>query len=337
MLDVVAIGSATQDVFLKVNFPLVDKSEVPSGKAISLPFGEKLSADDIYFTIGGNAANASITFARQGQKAACISKLGQDDPADVFMKRLNKEGVKTKFIIQTPERPTSFSVLLLQAGERTIINYRGASNTFALEDLNLKKLKANWWYISLSGESSAMLKPLLKFAKENSIRIAFNPTGYHLNHYRQDIVDSLGDIDFLVVNNGEAAELLGMPFDMNKEKEVFQKLDDMVPGIIAVTRGDKGVTVSDGSFAYTAGIFTEQRILDRTGAGDAFGSGFVSTLIRYGQDYKKPEVIKEAIRFASANATSVVENLGASEGILAKDSFNVDSRWEDLKINQEAL
>ncbi|MDP3901616.1 MAG: carbohydrate kinase family protein [bacterium] len=336
MFDIVAIGSATQDVFLKVSFALADKPEVPSGKAMFLPFGEKLSAEDIFFTIGGNAANASITFARQGLKTACVSKLGKDDASEIFKKRLNKEGVNCKYLVQTEDRPTSFSALLLQDGERTIINYRGAANLFALDDINLKKIKSSWWYLSLSGESISMYQSLLKYAKENNIRVAFNPTGYHLKHNRQEIIDSLSDLDFLVVNEGEAAELLGESFSREKEEDVFNRLDNLMPGIIAVTNGDKGVMVSDGKFVYKAGIFLEKEIIDRTGAGDAFGSGFVSVLARNGDDYKKSEIIKEAIRLASANATSVVESLGANEGILTKELF-LDPRWTNFDIIQKSL
>src|SRR3989344_5158029 len=80
MYEVVTIGSATRDNFLKGNYPLIDSKESSSGKAYALPYGEKLGVDSVHFTIGGNAANASVTFARQGFKAACVAKIGKDLP-----------------------------------------------------------------------------------------------------------------------------------------------------------------------------------------------------------------------------------------------------------------
>lgn len=353
MFDVIAIGSATRDNFLKGKYPLVDSKESPSGKAYLLPYGEKLGVDYFYSTIGGNAANASVTFARHGFKTACAAKIGEDLAAKELLVRLKKDGVNTKLIAQTKEKPTAYSVLLLsETGERTILGYHGASDTFKLEDLKLsseggsasggKKLKAKWWYLSLAGESDEMYLPLLKFAKENSIKVAFNPSGHHLKHKRQEVLDSLKDIAFLVLNKGEAAELVGISFSAEGgpasgwESTAFKKLDELTPGIVAVTDGPNGVTVSDGKNLYKAGIFKERQVADRTGAGDSFGSGFVARLALNPMPHT-PDAIQDAIRFASANATSVVEQIGATEGILTKKEFETDPRWKNFNIQIQSF
>ena len=334
MFDVVAIGSSTRDNFLKGDFPLVDFPEAPSGKALVFPFGEKLEAKEVYFTIGGNAANASVTFARHGLKTACMGKIGNDLPGREFIAHLKKEKVETKYIAKTDERPTAYSVLLLKNGERTILGYHGASDKLELGDLPLNKLKSRWWYLSLAGESYKLYPELISFAKKNKINVAVNPSGYHIKHRKQDILSSLGGISLLVVNAGEAAELTGIPFQ--EEEKVFKKLDELTKGIVVVTDGPRGVMVSDGKILYKAGSFKEKEIVDRTGAGDAFGSGFVSVLAREA-GYNKPDVIKEAIRFASANATSVVEHIGATEGVLTGKEFEKDPRWKDFKVTTQKL
>ena len=148
MYEVVTIGSATRDNFLKGNYPLIDFKESSSGKAYALPYGEKLGVDSVHFTIGGNAANASVTFARQGFKTACAAKIGGDLPAKEFLAQLKGDGVSAKLIIQTDEKPTAYSVLLLGgAGERTILSYHGAADTFKIENLKFKNLKSRWWYL----------------------------------------------------------------------------------------------------------------------------------------------------------------------------------------------
>lgn len=328
MLDVITIGSATRDNFLKMSYRLIDWPETPLKKAIVFPWGEKLGVDEVYFTIGGNAANASVTFSRQGFKTACVAKIGDDVPGREFINHLKREGVNTNLIVSTKEKPTAYSVLLLHQGERTILNYHGASDTFTLADINWRKMKSRWWYMSLSGESDAMYLELIKFAKENGIKVAFNPSGHHIKHKREEILASLKDLAFLVLNIGEAAELVGIPFE--QEREVFKKLDELMPGIVAVTDGPNGVTVSDGEFIYKAGVFPEKAVVDRTGAGDSFGSGFVAGLMRSGD-------IKYAIRLASANATSVVERIGATEGTLTRQAFEQDQRWKNLDIKIERL
>lgn len=334
MFDVVAIGSSTRDNFLEGDFNLTDFPEAPSGKALVFPFGEKLEVKEVHFTIGGNAANASVTFARHGLKTACAGKIGNDLPGKEFLAHLKREKVETKYITKTDERPTAYSVLLLKNGERTILGYHGASDKLELSDLRLDKLKSRWWYLSLAGESYKLYPELVSFAKKNKINVAVNPSGYHIKHRKSDIINSLRDIALLVVNAGEAAELMGIPFQ--EEKRVFKKLDELTDGIVVVTDGPKGVTVSDGKTLYSAGSFKEKEIVDRTGAGDAFGSGFVSVLASE-SEYNKQEVIKEAIRFASANATSVVEHIGATEGALTQKEFEKDPRWKDFKVTAKNL
>lgn len=335
MFDVVTIGKATRDAFFEGDFPLVSWPKAESGKAYMLPFGEKLEVKRVYFTIGGNAANAATTFASQGFKVACVAKTGNDVSGEEIRRRLKKEGVENRFIVSDSKLPTSYSVLLLEKGERTILNYLGASDYFSMKDLDMKKIVAKWWYVSLPGGSDKMFGEITKFAEKNGIALAFNPSGYHIKHKRNEILSLMKKLSFMVLNEEEAAMLAGMSFK-NKE-EVFAKLSRMMTGILAVTDGKKGVTVSDGRFIYKAGIFKEKKLADRTGAGDAFGSGFVAGLMRRGLNRKNissatQEDISYAIRLASANATSNVEKIGAAEGILAKNEFEKDKRWKNIKL-----
>ncbi|MBI4992253.1 MAG: carbohydrate kinase family protein [Candidatus Harrisonbacteria bacterium] len=344
MYDIVTIGSVTRDNFLESDYEIIKWPKTPSGRAICLPFGEKLPIKRLFLTTGGNSANASVTFARQGFQTACFGKIGDDLSGRELSQRLKKEGVQTTFSI-SENRPTAYSSLLLKGGERTILGYHGASDTWTLNDIPWRKLKSKWWYLSLAGESDKFLKPLLQFAKKNKIKVAFNPSGHHIGHKRKEVLSALKDSAFLVLNEGEAADLVGIPF--KKEKEVFKKLDNLTPGIVAVTDGPNGVTVSDGKYLYKAGVFKEKAVVDRTGAGDAFGSGFVAGLMhaeRPASSVRRSEkkelsanrytldAIRYAIRLASANATSVVEHIGATEGTLTKNQFEKQRRWSKFLI-----
>lgn len=331
MMDIVTIGSITRDNFLEADFSIIKDSKALSGQAISLPFGEKLEVKKVYSTIGGNSANASVTFARQGFKTACFGKIGDDLAGKEIESKLKKEKVQP-LLTKSNEKPTAYSVLLLEKGERTILGYHGASDTLTKEDIPWSKLKSEWWYLSLAGESDKLLSILLSFARKNKIKVAFNPSGHHIKHKKNEILAYLKDLSFLVLNVGEAADLVGV--DFRDEKAVFKKLDKLTPGIVAVTDGPKGVTVSDGKYLYKAGIFKEKKVADRTGAGDSFGSGFVAGLmqmnLRPATCDLRP-IIQYAIRLASANATLVVEQVGATEGILTKRDFE-KPRWKNLEI-----
>lgn len=369
MQDIITIGSIAKDNFLELDCKIINWPKTPLKKAIVLPFGEKLEVRNILSTLGGNSANASVTFSRLGFKTACFGKIGSDLAGQEIKSWLKKEKV-FPILAVAKNKITAQSTLLLKTspnpaerdgrGERTILGYHGASNDWELKDIpwlnarkaspdsalrNLgNKLKAKWWYLSLAGDSARFFESLLKFAKKQDIKVAFNPSGYHLKHRRQEILNNLKYIDFLVVNEGEAAELVDIPFE--KENEVFKRLDDLMPGIVAVTDGPNGVTVSDGKNIYNAGIFKEKIVADRTGAGDAFGSGFTAGLMLADSGNKSDksnrtnkynsEAIKYAIRLASANATSVVEHIGATPGIITKKQFG-EPQFRSLEITIKYL
>lgn len=331
--DVITIGSTTYDSFLGVDFETIDWPKTQSGKAYAVPLGEKVGLKKAYFTNGGNAANASVTFARNGYKAALFTRIGKDAEGEEIKKRLKKERVETKFMTLS-ETPTARGFLLSQGGERTILSYHGAVDEFSLEDINFGKMKADWIYVSLPGKSWNMFGAIVEAARKAGIKVAINPSGKHIKEGREALLAELKNISLLVLNADEAASLVGIPFE--REAEVFKALDDIMPGIAVVTNGAKGVKVSDGKRIYEAGVFKEREIVDRTGAGDAFGSAFVAGLLNTGEKCEKencdPEKIKYAIRLASANATSVVEYLGATEGILSKTKFETDPRWQEFEI-----
>lgn len=332
-MDIITIGSITKDNFLEIDCKIIDWPRTPSRKAIVLPFGEKLEVKNIHSVLGGNSANASVTFSRLGFETACFGKIGSDLVGQEIKNWLKKEGVDPIFSV-AKNKKTAQSTLLLNNGERTILGYHGASNEWVKSDIILNKLKAKWWYLSLAGDSSDFFVTLIKFAKKSGIKVAFNPSGYQIKHRRQEILDNLKNIDFLVVNEGEAADLVGISF--SKEKEVFKKLDDLMPGIVAVTDGQNGSIVSDGKIIYRAGIFKEKLVADRTGAGDAFGSGFTAGLMKFGDNFKSGEAIKHAIILGSANATSVVEKIGATTGIISKKDLR-QGRFKNLEIKIEKI
>ena len=336
-LDIITIGSTTYDSFYKVNFKTIDW-DTPSHKAYAIPVGEKFGVDEAFFENGGNAANASVTFARQGFRTAIFTRIGDDAAGVEIQQKLKTEGVQTKFMAKS-KTPTARGVLLLdESGERTILSYRGAIDEFSLEDIIFKNLKSKWIYVSLPGHSYKIFDKLLEHTRKNNILVALNPSGKHLTDGREDLIRHLKDIAMLVVNAGEAAELTGVPFE--RAGDLFRKFDEMMPGIAVVTDGPNGVKVADGERIYSAGIFKENKIVDRTGAGDAFGSGFVAGLMGQGETCAKgvcdPEKIKYAIRLASANATSKVEYIGATNGLLTKKQFETDPRWQsfDIKIRE---
>ncbi len=322
--DLVTIGTATRDVFLRSDsfFILEDKKHAPGGKAECFPLGAKIDIGEPVFTIGGGAANAAITGARQGLKTAAVFSVGNDESGETIIEVLKEEGVKIYPEIHD-NLGTAYSTIMLQEnGERTVLVYRGASEEMSYDDLFFGSLKTKWVYITPGGLPFGVISNAIKTARKNGAKVAINPSSHYIKTGKNFLREIMTMIDVVIMNREEAAEFTGVAQD--DEAGIFKAFDGLVLGLAVMTDGRNGVSVSDGKILHHAGVFKEKQIADRTGAGDAFGSGFVAALINgYGE--------KDAVRIASANATSVVEQIGAQAGILRTDDLK-DARWKFLPI-----
>jgi len=164
------------------------------------------------------------------------------------------------------------------------------------------------------------LKKVFDIASKKKIKVAWNPGSLELRMGLKKLTPLLKKVDIFQVNNEEAASLVGISY--SREKEIFKKLDKIVEGVVVITKGPRGVSVSDGKKIYSAGI-PKSPVKERTGAGDAFGSGFVSGFI-----HKKGD-IAHGIQLGTANSTSVVQYVGAKEGLLCKGKWG---KWPKVKV-----
>lgn len=344
MFDVITIGTATEDIFLqsplfKVIKDLQHLSEAkgfPTGEAECFALGSKIEVEKIVFTTGGGATNTAITFARQGLKTASLIKIAQDEAGESIIKELKKERVKPLAIKDRKETTAHSIILLTLSGERTILVYRGVSETLEEQEISWRKLSSRWVYLAPGGISFNLLQRLvLHFAKQKT-KIVINPSKDQLILGLEKLKTIFSLIDIVILNQEEASYLTGIPYQ--KEKLIFKFLDQEIGGILVVTEGEKGAKVSDGRFVWQAGVFQSKKIIDRTGAGDAFGSGFIAGIIEKTKKHKilinnlEPKMIEYAIQLGSANATSVIEYIGAKEGILDKKEFLKSERWQGKNI-----
>lgn len=330
MFDVVVFGTATQDVFCEgVNFARLKNPIFRVGEGICLPFGSKIEIPRIVFAGGGVGTNAAVSFSRQGLKTAVVCRLGYDVSGEEIIRELKKEKIETKFIQKDLDASSAYSVIFLtKSGERTILSYKGAGEGLTEKEISWAQLKTKWFYVGSLGGNEILLREIFSFAKKNKIKIAGNPGGRELKILKER-PELLNNYDVFIVNQEESSYLTDISYQ--KESEVFRKLDEWVRGIVAMTKGAKGAAVSDGRNVWQAGIFPEKKVVDRTGAGDGFGSGFAAGLAQ------KPGDLDFAVRLASANATSVVEHIGAKKGILSKIEFESSSRWEKLAVKKIPL
>ena len=287
----------------------------------------------MYFTTGGAATNAATTFARQNFKTAAIFRTGNDLSGAAIKEEMEKEKIDCSFAQTDATLKTAYSVILEETGgERTILNYRGANINLNPNEIPWNNIKTKWFYLTSISGNLDFLKNAAENKRKNNSFIAWNPGTDDLKKGLSALLPLLNHIDVFFVNQEEAAELLNISF-VNL-KEIFKKFDEVINGIAVITMGPDGALASDGKNIFRAGVFQEEKIIDRTGAGDAFGSGFTAGLARknYNAENSNRETVKYAFTLASANATSKVEHIGAKFGLLTKEQFENSERFKNLDI-----
>lgn len=297
MYDVITIGSALTDIFISSNqFTVQDRA----GSALLCQvYGDKIEVDDFEIHTGGGGSNTAVGFARQGFRTAVISEIGKDTLATVILEDFHKEKVATNLLVQEKREKTGGSVILIGAdGGRTVMVHRGASSQLDAEDISVSHLKqAEWIHLSsISGRRDAL--QAIGKALDNTQKLSWNPGKAEL----QLLAD-----EKIAIEDMHCQILL-----LNKEEwsivsSIQQTIKHHVPEII-VTNGKKGGFVlhegEEKPFSSSA-----VKSIDDTGAGDAFGVGYVTSRI-------KGRNIEESTDYAIQNASAVIQAIGAKKGLL---------------------
>ena len=330
MFDVITIGSATRDGFFEgIDFLSVEGKCFVANKGICLPLGSKVRVPEVHFFTGGSATNTAVSFARQGLKTAIVCRVGDDVSGKTIIEEQKREKIVTQFIQKDCTIPTAYSVIFLTpSGERTILSYKGCAEKLTVKKIPWKKIQTRWLCIGSLGKEKNILKKIIQFAVSKNIKLAINPGWNEINWLKKN-PKWIDKFEIFICNQEEAAYFTGIPY--NKEKKIFKRLDDLVKGIVVMTKGKDGVSVSNGKTLWKAKILKKKKVIDVTGAGDAFVSGFISVFVR--QERINEKVIEEAIRIGIANASSVVGHIGTKPGILYKKDFK-QSKFKNLKIQK---
>lgn len=322
MTKILSIGAAVQDVFLSHSDEFKSVCVNPQECFMQLTLGAKADVNKIDFSTGGGATNAAVTFARQGLEAEFIGAIGDDPAGQAVLADLDKENVETTNVATSKRYNTGYSVLLLSpSGERTILTYRGASTHYKVDDFAIASSQADWLYISSMSGQMDVLDQVFIEAKQQGMKIMFNPGKGELAKLDK-LKALLDDVDVLLVNREEMQQIVSGD---DIEELVIHGLH-YVPTVI-VSDGPNGVAASDGETLVKAGMYEDVKVIDRTGAGDAFGSGFLS-------QFAVGKSLKDSIIFASANSTSVVQKIGAKTGILTKDATLHEMPISEKKVSK---
>lgn len=304
MARIVSVGSALQDIYL------IDRDDFAASKVADtsifgkIEIGSKIDIDKISYEIGGAGTSAATTFARTGHESILFTNISKDPAGEAILAFLDEEGVDTSYI-SFVRQGTGISVILLdqKSHERTILTHRGASskfNSFSPKDLDT--IDPDWLYISTLRGDLDSFRSLLEKSKDLDTKIMWNPGTLELNQ-TYDFLALLPEIDILLLNKSEASKVVPGKI----LSELASHLSNYCQNII-ITDGNNGGIAKFKKESYRFGVYEDTKAKDRTGAGDAFGSGFLSA-------YASGKSVKDSLIFASANSTSVISEFGSKKGI----------------------
>jgi len=310
-LELLTIGDATMDVYLapteSETLCQLDHKEC----LICFAYGDKIPVKNIDFSVGGNAANNAVGAKRLGVSVGLVSTIGGDLTGDQITKKLEAEGVDLTYTIQQPSANTNFSTVINYGGERTIFSYHAPRSY----EFPINMPAVGWVYLTSMGEAfEPFLRHLVTWKKgKPEVKLAFNPGSRQLRAGVEALEEILKETFLIYVNRQEAEMLTSLKDTQGKEKELLTALCDLGPASCVITDGGNGSFVYNGEKYLHAGVMPVDAY-ERTGAGDSFGSGMLSALIK-GKSYE------EALLWGTVNAASVIGYIGPQHGLLKEEEM----------------
>jgi sugar/nucleoside kinase (ribokinase family) len=309
-LDVVAVGDTTQDIFLKMHDASLQCDMDNKNCKICFDFGDKIAVEEkTDIAAVGNAANHAIGVARLGLKSALYSVVGDDDQGHKAKEILEQNKVDSKYLAFDKTHGTNLSMVVRYRTERTIFVYH-EPRSYELPALD----KPAWIYLtSAAGAGVEKLHAdMMSFLNNHpQTKLAFNPGTHQMHLGKAKLLPLLQRTAILFLNREEAGRVLEI--ETSDIKTLMAGFHDIGVKMMVITDGPAGSYVSDGSQIWFLPIF-DGPVVERTGCGDAFGSGFLAAIV-------KGKSVGDAMLWGNANSTSVVQYIGAREGLLEEPAI----------------
>lgn len=309
--DFIAIGDTVTDAFIRLKDAAVHCDINREKCVICMRFKDKIPYENVFIVPAvGNSANASVAASRLGLKSALVSNIGDDYFGQECLEALKQEKVATEFIKIHNGRKTNYHYVLWYEDDRTIL-IKHEDYPYRLPDIGSPR----WLYLSSLGENSLPFHAEIEkyLAAHPEVELAFQPGTFQMKFGREALVAIYRSSEVFICNREEAQRILET--QETDFKALLGMLRNIGPKIAVITDGPKGAYASDGSQAWFMPAYPDPKPpFERTGAGDAFSSTFVSALA-LGLD------VREALKWAPINSMSVVQQVGARAGLLTREKL----------------
>ncbi len=315
-LDFIAVGDTVTDAFIRIQQASVLQVKNANGgfdEELCLINGAKIPYEFAKVLAGvGNAANAAVASSRLGLKTAFISDVGGDDWGKEILEALATNGIDTKFVRVHQDKTSNYHYVLWHDAERTIL-IKHEEYPYHIPDVGTPR----WMYFSSVGENSLPYHQEVAayLAAHPTVKLAFQPGTFQIK-LGKDVLKELYAHTEIFFCNVEEARIILNTNEPNPAK-LPKMMSAIGPKISVITDGPKGAYAYDG---YTGKTYFMPPYPDpkppyeRTGAGDACAST-ITVALALGLPLEK------ALEWGPINSMSVVQYVGAQEGLLKRDQL----------------
>ncbi len=311
-IDFLAIGDITTDAFIRLKEASVHCTVDTNRCEICMRFADKVPFEFVkVIKAVGNSANASVAAARMGLNSFLMADIGDDQNGKDCLAQLRYEKVSTRFMKKHDHLLTNYHFVLWYDVDRTIlVNHVEYPYHFPKMYENPK-----WIYLSsLASNSYDYHMQIVEYLKNNpKVKLAFQPGTFQMKQGINQMREFYKHSEVFICNVEESQRILNN--ESRDIKELLSEIHALGPKIVLITDGPKGAYMLDGDHFYFMPIYPDPKPpLERTGCGDSFASTFVAAL----HMGKSP---LEALVWAPVNPMSVIQYIGAQEGLLSVEQI----------------
>ena len=266
--------------------------------------GETISSDALHIFPGGKGLNQSVALGRAGVTVSHAGAVGKD--GDFLLELLKESCVDTKYIQVLEGVQTGTAIIQNdKSGDNCIILYSGANHQITKEQIaNTISDFEKGDFLVLQNEINGM-ESIMRVAEEKGLKIVLNPSPMN-----EKILElPLQYVDYFVLNEVEAAQILGLDNISEKDGEKFvRELHDAYPRAkIVLTLGAEGSIYFDGEKLYRQRAYKTE-VVDTTAAGDTFSGFFIAGILR-------GDTVEQAMDTAARAAGIAISRPGAAPSI----------------------
>lgn len=278
-------------------------------------WGETVVGSGLQIGPGGKGSNQAVAAARLGAKTTFLTKIGADAFGEIALRTYREAGVNTDFVARAEGEATGAAAIMIdeESGENAIVVCPGAAEALTREEIDraAERIAESACFLTQFELPIARVEYGLGVARRNGVRTILNPAP------GLPCPDSvLGLCGYVTPNESEAEALTGKPVATLEEAEAAA--DELLrrgAGHAVITLGARGVLVKSAKITQHIGAFDVGRVVDTTGAGDAFNAGFAVALAE-GMD------LVAAARFGCAVAGISVTRHGTSSSMPRREEVD---------------